>query len=201
MQGLIVTALNLIGAALIQIYIKRIKFWSKQKQIMVTILSIFLLTYTLTDVIPVWKLDRHKKFLPTGLTRSWFQLYNKTLFTSTFTTNFIPYLIGPLKDILLYKCCKKKFNRGDPARKLKLEQKYGLMLNTSFTVISFCFEMPLLLTAAAISFCFQYVLDRLLITYWYDEYPIHSDSLDAFVLRVFKYAPSIMMIFSGMIVY
>ena len=75
------------------------------------------------------------------------------------------------------------------------------MLNTSFTVLTFCFEMPLLLWAAFISFLFQYVIDRLLITYWYDEYPVHSDSIDAFVLRVFKYAPSIMMIYSGIVVY
>ena len=109
MQGLIVTALNLIGSALVQMFIKRIKFWSKQKQIMITILSIFILTYTLTDIVPVYKLSKHKKFLPTGLTRSWFQLYNKTLFTSTFTTNFTPYIIGPFKDILFYKCCKKKY--------------------------------------------------------------------------------------------
>lgn len=113
----------------------------------------------------------------------------------------MPYVIGPFKDILLHKCCKKKYQRGHPSRKLKLEQKYGLMLNTSFTVLSFCYEMPMLLSAAAISFCFQYFLDRLLITYWYDEYPIHSDSLDAFVLRVFKYAPSIMIIFTSMIIY
>ena len=76
---------------------------------MITILSIFILTYTLTDIVPVYKLSKHNKFLPTGLTRSWFQLYNKTLFTSTFTTNFTPYIIGPFKDILFYKCCRKKY--------------------------------------------------------------------------------------------
>lgn len=75
------------------------------------------------------------------------------------------------------------------------------MLNTTFIVFTYCFEIPLLMWAALISFTFQYVLDRLLITYWYDEYPVHGDSINSFALQVFKYAPSLMLIISGVIVF
>lgn len=173
---------------------------------MFTVFSIFMLTYIITSVLPTFKFvlpnkQHNASFLPKGLTKAWFKLHGQSIFLSTFTTSATPYVIGPFKDILLYKCCKKKFERGNPSKKLRLNEKYGLILNMGFVVMTFCFALPMLLVSGALSFCFQFVVDRLLITYWYDEYPIHSDQLNTFVLEVFKYAPSVMLLFAGMCVY
>lgn len=73
------------------------------------------------------------------LSLEWYNLFSTTIFTIVFTTNFLPYVFGPFKDIILTKCCKKKFKKGHPALKLKLEQKYALILSTSFTVITYCY--------------------------------------------------------------
>jgi len=134
-----VTAFNLIGSALIQYFIPKIGHWSKETRRRLTVISIFTLTYTIITLFPVFKFKNHKKYLPNGLTKEWFLLYGQSIFESTFTTNFLPYVIGPLKDMILIKCCKKKRQLGDKSYKLNIEQKYGLMLNVGFVVMTFCY--------------------------------------------------------------
>lgn len=80
------------------------------------------------------------------------------------------YLI-PLIQIFKVKICKKKVDRGD----FVLERRYALMINTVFVIFTFGFFMPTLFIVGAANFTAIFFLDKLLITYWCENAPIHSD--------------------------
>jgi hypothetical protein len=93
----------------------------------------------------------------------------------------------------MVKKCKKTVERGD----FVLERRYALMINTVFVIFTFGFYMPTLFIVGAANFVCIYFLDKLLITYWCENAPIHSDSLHFFSLNVLKYAPVFLMVFAG----
>lgn len=76
-------------------------------------------------------------------------------------------------------------------------RRYALIINTVFIVFTFGFFMPTLFIVGAFNFCFTYICDRLLITYWCDTLPVHSDQLHFFSLNVLKYAPIFLVVFAA----
>lgn len=50
---------------------------------------------------------------------------------------------------------------------------------------------PLIYSVGAISFSFQYIIDRLLITYWYDCLAVLDDDLNEKFVRLLKYSPAV----------
>jgi hypothetical protein len=81
------------------------------------------------------------------------------------TTSSLPYLLISAQYLITKLCNKKapKFKRF-----FSLELKYA----TYLTITSVCFmygvEMPFIFVVGALSFTLQYLLDRLLITYWFE---------------------------------
>ena len=57
--------------------------------------------------------------------------------------------------------------------------------------------MPTLFIVGAFTFTSIYICDRLLITYWCEPAPVHSDQLHFFSLNVLKYAPIFLVVFSA----
>ena len=53
-------------------------------------------------------------------------------------------------------------------KKIKIERKYALCLLMAVVVFTFGSLLPFLFFVAAISFFVQYILDKLLLTYWYE---------------------------------
>lgn len=78
-----------------------------------------------------------------------------------------------------------------------IERKYALMINTVFVIFTFGFFMPTLFIVGAGTFFLMYMIDKLLVTYWFDNTPVHSDALHFFSLNVLKYAPVLLMVFSA----
>ena len=50
-------------------------------------------------------------------------------------------------------------------------RKYASLLTTAYTTFTFGFSMPILFTLATLSFSFQFIVDKLLITYYYKQKP------------------------------
>ena len=59
----------------------------------------------------------------------------------------------------------------------------------AFVVFTFGDHMPFLFFVAALSFFVQYILDKLLLTYWYDLSAQQTDSLNFVFIKILKYAP------------
>ena len=66
----------------------------------------------------------------------------------------------------IVKVCKKPLP--DFSKKFKIERKYALFLLMAFVVFTFGDHMPFLFLVATLSFFVQYILDKLLLTYWYE---------------------------------
>jgi hypothetical protein len=70
-------------------------------------------------------------------------------------------------------------------------RKYASLLTTAYTTFTFGFSMPILFTLATLSFSFQFIVDKLLITYYYKQKPEHNDFLNRNFLKALKYSPVI----------
>ena len=182
--GMVIGILNAIGSQIILRLIPYIGFHNRVVKIQVTSLSLVVLLYT--NIALITLADK------THLSYRWFQNYGTAIYTGLIMSNMFFYL-KPLIQICMVKKCKKIVDRGD----FVLERRYALMINTVFVIFTFGFYMPTLFIVGAANFVSIYFLDKLLITYWCDNAPIHSDSLHFFSLNVLKYAPVLLMAFAG----
>jgi hypothetical protein len=57
------------------------------------------------------------------------------------------------------------------------------------------YAIPMLFPIAAFTFLNYYIVDKLLITYYYQRPPVYDDKLNTATLRLMKYAPLFMMFF------
>ena len=71
-----------------------------------------------------------------------------------------------------------------------MERRYGLRLMTLFVSFTYGFSIPLLFIVTFMIFVFQYILDKLLITYY-------NDLLDRISLRVAKFGVALFLFFGG----
>ena len=81
-------------------------------------------------------------------------------------TSFLPYVFGAFMGWFIQRVFKK--TPPPSTKKIKIERKYALFLLMAFVVFTFGSHLPFLFFVAAISFFVQYVLDKLLLTYWYE---------------------------------
>lgn len=59
----------------------------------------------------------------------------------------------------------------------------------AFVVFTYGSHLPLLFIVAGLSFFVQYILDKILLTYWYELLPQQTDSLNFMFNKLLKYAP------------
>lgn len=113
-------------------------------------------------------------------------LYNfgSALIIGLLTSSFLPYLM-PFVGFLYLKKTKKQPIK--PCLVFSIEEKYALHLY----LISICFAyglmIPLLFVYVAISLSLQYILDRILITYWYKRENVRDDQLNNTFVIFLKY--------------
>lgn len=72
---------------------------------------------------------------------------------------------------------------------LKIERKYALYLILSTICFFYGLFIPGVFIVTMLSFAFQYIADRLMITYLIEFPPVHDDRLNLKFLRVLKYTP------------
>lgn len=73
--------------------------------------------------------------------------------------------------------------------------KYAAILTTVFVTLMYGYAIPMLFPIAAFTFLNYYIVDKLLITYYYQKPPVYDDKLNTATLRLMKYAPLFMMFF------
>ena len=73
--------------------------------------------------------------------------------------------------------------------------KYAAILTTVFVTLMYGYAIPMLFPIAAFTFLNYYIVDKLLITYYYQKPPVYDDKLNTAALSLMKYAPLFMMFF------
>lgn len=140
-------------------------------------------------------------YLPPDFTPQWLLFYGKMIRTQMVISNFMPYVGVGLK--ILFKrgccCCKRKDYKIKKSKnpEFQLEKRYGQMLTTFFTCFTYGFMMPDIFAVAGTVFFLQYVLDKLLISYYFKERLIHNNLLNRSVLRLLKYGLVLFLWFGG----
>lgn len=71
------------------------------------------------------------------------------------------------------------------------------MLTVVFTCLTYGFAIPMIFIVASLVFFGQYVMDKLLITYYFKERVVHNDLLNRSVLRLIKYGVVLFLYFGG----
>lgn len=71
--------------------------------------------------------------------------------------------------------------------------KYAAILTTVFVTLMYGYAIPMLFPIAAFTFMNYYIVDKLLITYYYQKPPVYDDKLNKASLSLMKYAPLLMM--------
>jgi uncharacterized membrane protein YesL len=139
-----------------------IGFHSRVMQIQTTVVGLVIVLYT--NIALITLADK------TYLSYRWFQNYGTAIYTGLIMSNLFFYM-KPLIQICMVKKCKKTVVRSD----FVMERRYALMINTVFVIFTFGFFMPTLFIVGGGTFLSVYIMDKLLITYWCDNTPVHSD--------------------------
>ena len=74
--------------------------------------------------------------------------------------------------------------------------KYSAMMNVTFVTFMYGLALPLLFPIGMAFFIFLYVMERLLLTYYYKKPPMYDEKLNLSVIATMKWAPVFMMMFS-----
>ena len=77
-----------------------------------------------------------------------------------------------------------------------MERRYAGILNSLFLVCTYSFSMPILPLITSVVFIFQYVVDKLQITYYWKERVEHNDYLNRSAIRVMQYGIVLFYLFS-----
>ena len=115
---------------------------------------------------------------------NWYEIFSRSIYISLILTSFLPYVFGAFMGWFI----QKVFKRPPPSstKKIKIERKYALFLLMAFVVFTFGSHLPFLFFVAAISFLVQYILDKLLLTYWYELLAQQTDSLNFLFIKLKK---------------
>lgn len=73
--------------------------------------------------------------------------------------------------------------------------KYAAILTTVYTTMMYGYAIPILFPIAAFNFFNTYVMDKLLITYYFQKPPVYDDKLNTAALDMLKYSPLLMLFF------
>lgn len=178
--GLYLGMTNFVATQIISALIPRLGCENKQSESVLITSFIFLFCFTNSVVLS--QISTSYSLI------EWIKVYYPSFYTSMITTSSLPYLM-PIVGIIY----KWKTKKQAPVftRIFKIEQKYALYLNTMSMCFYFGGFCPLLFFVAALSFMFQYIFDRLLITYWYEHKSSIDDQLNNAIVIFLKYVPTI----------
>lgn len=131
--------------------------------------------------------------MASNLTATWYNIFGIMIFSSTLTTNLIPY-IAVLIDFASQRLLK---NKGRSQKPFQIERKYAQLLQTIFIVFTYGFGLPILFLSCMGIVTLLIIVDKFLITYWFRPRPLQSDLLNRTFLQLVKYAPCLFLGISG----
>jgi hypothetical protein len=157
-SGVLNAILTNIGALIIMKLVPKIRFHSRHKQNIITVLSIFVMSYLSMGILVMkryWDSDSHNYF-PPDFTPAWLLFYGKMFRTQMILSNFMPYL-GPALKILFRRgccCCRRKDykSRTHMNVEFSMERRYATILTTCFICFNYGFAIPMLFIYAACVF-------------------------------------------------
>jgi hypothetical protein len=76
-----------------------------------------------------------------------------------------------------------------------LHFKYSSIMNSCFVTFTFGLALPLLFPIALIGFIVLYIIERILITYYFRQPPMYDEKMNAAAISVLKWAPFLMVSF------
>lgn len=190
-SGIINAILNNVGAWAISCLVPLIRFHSATTESHFMVITIFIVTYFNMGLLCIFSSGEQFNYLPNAMTDYWLLFWGKAITTSLIVSNLMPYA-NPVIKVFFRRglfCCKRKYYQPNTHLnpEFSIERRYASVLNTIFIVFTFSFALPILPIVAAIVFLFQYLMDKLLITYYYKEKTVNDDLLNTNVLRIIKY--------------
>jgi len=176
--GVLVGSLNFASTIIVGKAVHFLRCENIQNQRLAAVVFIFLVTYINSVVFAHTSngLGPRKGILDT----------NKQLIISVMVQTILPY-IAPLVKLSIYKCCLRRMPQQPSV--FEIEKKYALFLNMISVCFFYVFSIQMLFIVTCLSFVFQYAVDRLLITYWFEFPPVHDDILNLNFIRILKYTP------------
>lgn len=159
-----------VGVLLITKFVNRLHLASKNQESLLLIFSIFIMAYTNAAILPLRRF-KNAKWMPADFTSNWLLFYSKMIVTSLLLSNLMPYM-GPLVSILKRRgclCCKRKNYKPNTCKNkaYPLEQRYASVLTTVMISFTYGASMPSLFVFSACVITANFVMDKLLITYYY----------------------------------
>ena len=117
-------------------------------------------------------------------------------------SSLMPYA-GPLLKLALKRCCccckRQSYKPNTHLNpQFPIVRKYASVLNVAFMCVTYGFAIPPLVLAGSLVICAQFIIDKLLITYYFKEHVLHDDLLDRITLRILKYTVPLFFFASGM---
>lgn len=110
-------------------------------------------------------------------------------------TSFLPY-VGILLNLIVNGVrCKKASDQY--TKQFRMIRKNANILTTSFICFTYGFSMPILFLFGTVSLISQYIIDKILVTYFYKQEVLHNDKLTRTVIQINKFAPVIFFISAG----
>ena len=111
-------------------------------------------------------------------------------------------LVGPsIKALIKRGCCCCKRAVYKPMRHINpefaIERRYAGIINTCWLVFTYSYTLPILPLVGSFVFMLQYVVDKILITYFYKEVVEHNDLLNRLALRFIKWGIILFYIFGA----
>jgi hypothetical protein len=120
---------------------------------------------------------------------------------SMIVSNLMPYALPIFKIIYRRGCCRCKRKNYKPNTHLNpefsMEHRYGTILTTVSICFSYGFAIPMIFIIASFIILTQFIIDKLLITYYYRERVEHNDLLNRTTLRLVKYSIVLFLLFGG----
>ena len=171
-------------------FIKKIRFESRHLEVHFSIFSIALMTYINAGLLVTYGYSQIS-YLPHAFTPNWIIFYGKMIKTSMILSQLMPYA-GKLK-ILCKRgccCCVRKRYRPDTMNNptFPKERRYASLIAMVFISFTYGAILPLILWLSALILIAQYVMDKLLISYFYKQEVQYNDLLNLNVVRAIKYA-------------
>ena len=200
-SGFINGIMTNIGAIIVSKFVPLIRFKSHHVERLTIVLCVFVISYLNMGIL-VLRQYPELTYVPNDFQIAWLLFWGKAITMSLFISNCMP-LLGPsIKALCRRGCCCCKKSNYRPERHLNppfaIERRYAGIINTCFLVSSYSFSLPILPFVGSVVLGLQYVVDKLLITYYYKETVEHNDLMNRTALRIIKYGIAVFYFYGGM---
>lgn len=150
-----------------------------------------ILIYYVIAILPLCFLDQFS-YYPPLLSANWFIVYGDMIVSSLVVTGFLPY-VGIFLN-WFFNIFRGKKPSDMYFKRYKIIRKNATLVTICLIIFTYGFAMPILFLVGTICMFCQYILDKILVTYYYRQEVNHNDRLSRIVLQIHKYGPVLMLV-------